>query len=195
MNLLMNDDQFQDAWPRIAKIYGWLTVQEASLLRHFAKLAKGPIVELGAYLGRSTVVLAASSNQPFTTIDTFLGSSEHHIDGKVIDTYPAFLNRLQAFGLEEKVTVKKQDVVIAAQDFKEDSVHLLFVDADHEYQAVCDQVQAWLPKMVAGGVIILHDVGEWPGPTHVAGHLLQWGFKRQAQLGTALALAVPERVV
>lgn len=39
----------------------------------------------------------------------------------------------------------------------DNEIHLLFVDADHRYEAVKKDIEAWTPHIVPGGLIIFHD--------------------------------------
>lgn len=60
---------------------------------------------------------------------------------------------------------------------------LVFVDGDHTYEAVQQDVNDWLPLLRVGGVLLLHDSRRlpdkpaaefhrgWPGPTQVANDL------------------------
>ena len=68
------------ALAKVSKIGGWLSAPEASQLYDLARDAKGPIVELGSWLGRSTAVLAlgsmAGNKQPVFAIDHFKGSDD-----------------------------------------------------------------------------------------------------------------------
>lgn len=38
-----------------------------------------------------------------------------------------------------------------------ESVHLLFIDGDHHYEVVRQDLANWTPKVVTGGLVILHD--------------------------------------
>jgi hypothetical protein len=78
----------------------------------------------------------------------------------------------------------------AATEFS-GSVGLLFVDADHDYEAIRADLRAWMPVVVQEGWVAFHDVGQWSGPTRAAADLLDAGFKRYAQSGTVLALRRP----
>ena len=62
-------------------------------------------------------------------------------------------------------------------------VDLVFVDGDHTYKAVKQDVEDWLPMLRVGGLLLLHDSRRlpkmpkaefhrgWPGPTRVANAL------------------------
>jgi len=53
-------------------------------------------------------------------------------------------------------------------------IDLLFIDANHEYEAVHRDFEQWKPFVRAGGVVALHDVSPaWPGPTRVRDESLQ----------------------
>lgn len=185
---------------------GWLEPEEALLLCALAarRQAFGRCVELGAYQGRSAIALSAGipDGQRILSVDTFGGSAEHQaggtyfdpatlrLDGSV-DTLPLFLANLTRTGLAHRVEVCRMSTVDAAAWFQ-GQVALLFVDADHAYDSVCADVEAWRPHLCPGAVLVLHDVGDWEGPTRCAADLLSEGFTRVDQAGTALALRTPE---
>lgn len=39
------------------------------------------------------------------------------------------------------------------------SIFMPFIDADHRYEAVRDDIDTWLPKVQPGGIIAGHDYG------------------------------------
>jgi predicted O-methyltransferase YrrM len=189
--------------------HGWLTTQEARLLFDLAAAAApfGRIVELGSYCGRSTSVLAAGLHlvQPeerLVAVDTFRGSPENQpdreafhqelrvADGSGVDSYPQFCRNLIRVNLLDSVQVERRTTAEAAAEWRE-PVALLFVDADHAYDSVRGDLDGWLPHLVGQGVVVLHDVGDWSGPTRSAADLIDLGYRRIAVRGTALALARP----
>ncbi|MBI2716521.1 MAG: class I SAM-dependent methyltransferase [Rhizobiales bacterium] len=207
----MNGDRppsypFELAWSYAERAKGWLSREEAELLYRLSAAASrhGRVVELGSYCGRSSIVLAAAlkdaSSGSLVCVDTFRGSAEHQpgcryfdaetlVDG-VVNTYPTFSRNLEQAGLLERVEVMRLSTLAAAVGFS-DSIGLLFVDADHDYEAIRADLQAWVPGIIQDGWIVVHDIGQWSGPTRAAADLLDAGFKRYAQSGTALALCKP----
>jgi predicted O-methyltransferase YrrM len=166
------------------------------------------IVELGTYEGRSTVALASGlarasfeEKYPVLTIDTFTGSyenqpGERHFRVETltslghVDTYPAFTRNIKEFGLTDLVCAWRMTTIDAAELF-EGNIGLLFVDGDHSYEAVRGDLDAWVPHLAHDGIVVLHDVGDWEGPTRAAADLLGLGFGRISQVETTLVLSKP----
>jgi predicted O-methyltransferase YrrM len=203
MTIGMAPYPFERAWSFATQTTGWLTRDEAELLYRLSAAASriGRVVELGSYCGRSSIILAAAladaSPDPLVCVDTFGGSAEHQpgrrhfhpetlLDG-VVDTHPAFVRNLQQAGLLERVAAMRLSTLDAAARFS-GSIGLLFVDADHAYEAIREDLRAWSPRVVEDGWVVIHDVGAWSGPTRAAADLLDAGFRRYAQSDTALAL-------
>ncbi len=69
-------------------------------------------------------------------------------------------------------------------------IRLLFVDADHAYEAVKKDFENWSPHICPGGCVAFHDVGDWPGVTRFYEEFRRAdnGFKHLIQVGT-LAIA------
>jgi hypothetical protein len=47
--------------------------------------------------------------------------------------------------------------VEASKRFKDNSIDLIFIDADHAYESIREDIQSWLPKVKKGGIICGHD--------------------------------------
>lgn len=63
------------------------------------------------------------------------------------------------------------------------------MDADHEEGNVREDVRVWVQHMSVGGVLVLHDVGAWPGPTKVAGELRK-RFEVAEIVGNCMAFVI-----
>lgn len=44
-----------------------------------------------------------------------------------------------------------------ATQVPDQSLCLLYIDADHSYEGVLADLRAWVPKVMAGGFVALHD--------------------------------------
>lgn len=58
--------------------------------------------------------------------------------------------------------------------FKDGSVDFVYLDADHSYEAVRDQIKRWYPKLRPGGVLGTHDYLDGKAPKNSA----HYGVKR-----------------
>ncbi len=75
-----------------------------------------------------------------------------------------FEDFIRLMGLDDHVEPVVASSEEAARGW-DGSIRLLFVDADHAYEAVKRDVELWSPHVVTGGYMAFHDVGEWPGVT------------------------------
>lgn len=166
---------------------GWLSRPEAEALYDLAREARGPIVEIGSFHGRSTAALAlgsmAGNHEPVYAIDPFIGpqkmarpTAHGSMDaGCSPERLRANLDRAGVNGLVQIVPKTSAE---AAPDIPECA--LLFIDGDHTYEAVSRDIELYLPKLRMGGMVVFHDVtaGD-PGvpraiDDHVMSHPEQW---------------------
>lgn len=137
----------------------------------------GPLVEIGSYCGRSTLLLAAAAATAGThviTIDHHRGSEEHQpgweyhdpelVDPAVglIDTLPIFRRVVATSGLEPRVLA----MVGRAEDigrYWHQPAGLVFVDGSHTDQSAQRDYEVWAPHVAPGGLLAIHDV--FPDPT------------------------------
>jgi predicted O-methyltransferase YrrM len=123
-----------------------ITEAEATTLRRLAR--GGRVIEFGAAMGYSTVVMALVAAH-VTTVDPHTG-----IPGSL----PALLHNLQAYGVRDRVTV----VTATSQAFCRDACQsadadLVFIDGDHSYEAALHDLRCAASLLVAGGAIAIHD--------------------------------------
>jgi len=126
----------------------------------------GSLVELGAWKGRSSafLIVEAFNKSPdikVHIVDTWLGSGKY-TEGIDVGVYEVFLSNLSPLnGLYTPHRMKTDDAVHLFEDGSLDGV---FIDADHEYDAVRRDIENWLPKVRKGGILAGHDYHEtWPG--------------------------------
>lgn len=112
-------------------------------------------VEVGCYYGNSVIFLArevmlSSKNIRVFAVDTFRYND--------VDIYPGFIAKIQG-GLD-LIGVIRKDSVFAVRDFKRGKVDFVYIDADHRYEYVLQDIKAWLPKIKKGGWIGGHDYND-----------------------------------
>ena len=57
----------------------------------------------------------------------------------------------------------KKSSVEAAPELEDGSLDFVFIDANHSYDAVKNDIIAWAPKVRSGGVLCGHDYNSFPG--------------------------------
>jgi predicted O-methyltransferase YrrM len=201
---------FPDSWRwiRIARrIGGWLTDKEANALfeltRGRAPQRDAVVVELGSWLGKSSILLAAGmrhkQNPRLFCVDPF-GADE---DPACQEQWYAPLTSKMRLSLEEtfRRNIRRcgfADMVHAKKGYSFEVVRawvepidILFIDASHGYEAVHRDVLAWSPFLKIGGTVALHDVSpNWPGPSRVMAEDLQPPHFDDIEQADTLAWAV-----
>jgi len=119
------------------------------------------VVDLGVDYGVSTYAWGVSGMSQVIGIDWFQGD----VHAGIRDTYVevvALGNRMaESLDMGRSVRIWKSsfDEAAASFDRKADIIHL---DGLHTYEAVQQDLRAWLPKLAKGGLLIMHDIRAFP---------------------------------
>ena len=164
---------FQEVKRTIQRIDGWLSDSEAKYLYSLASRgpSQGAIVEIGSWKGKSTIVLASGSSargrEKVYAVDHHKGSAEHEGMGyKDINTEGEFRKNIKTAAVENHVIPLVMTSIDAVRNWQ-GPIRLLWIDGDHDYEAVKSDFLLWEPHVVPGGVIAFHDTYSWEGPRRV----------------------------
>lgn len=135
-----------------------------------------PAVELGSYLGLSTIYLGAVAQmlgRKLITVDHHRGSEEiqpgwEHHDPSLVDPVAGKIDTL--YGLRRTITLAGLDdsVIIVASDSQAfasvfgTTIGFLFIDGGHGKEQEHSDFDNWVPKLADGGILAIHDVFENP---------------------------------
>jgi glycosyltransferase involved in cell wall biosynthesis len=141
-------------------IEGWMTLPELLWLYETAKKMER-IAELGSWKGRSTLaLLSGCKDGTVTAIDHFRGSvgEEAQAEGKASgdSVYKAFLKNTAGFA---NLLITRDSTVEAAAHYSDGYFDMVFIDAEHTYEGVKRDIQAWRKK--ARVLLCGHDYS-WP---------------------------------
>ena len=120
------------------------------------------IVEVGSWKGKSTSILGeiakVRSGKVFA-VDHWKGNvgAWNKIIAGEYDVFAIFRNNIKLLGLESVVCPLVMNSEDATSLFPDESLDLVFLDADHRYEYFKQDIQLWLPKVKNGGVICGHD--------------------------------------
>ena len=172
------DDRSEALFAFADAIRGFMPPDEGrSLHNHASTVAvEGPFLEVGSYCGKSTVYLGAAACQRgrlLFAVDHHRGSEEnqpgwewHEPDlvdpaSGLIDTLPEFRRTIRDSGLDGTVVAVVGDSPSVAAVWGT-PLALLFIDGGHGVKPAHADYQGWVPHLVEGGTLLIHDV--FPDP-------------------------------
>lgn len=148
---------------------GWCRTDEQDLLYRLARdgPGAGAVVEIGSWQGLSTICLAAGSKrrgrEPVTAIDPF-----------EVVPLAGFTANIARAGLGDWVRPVVGLSYQVAATWGGVPIRLLYVDGNHDYEAVCRDYADWAPWVIPGGLIAFHDAVEpgYPGVSRALDEVL-----------------------
>lgn len=170
------------------RIKGFMDPEEGRRLYEVALAAaeKGPVLEIGSYCGKSTVYIGAACREKHAVlfaVDHHRGSEEQQpgqmffdpdlFDETIgeIETFRPFRDTLRKADLEDTVipVVSKSSVVARSWATP---LSMVFIDGGHTFEAAFTDYTCWMPHIVPGGFLVVHDIFEKPeeggqAPWHV----------------------------
>jgi hypothetical protein len=147
---------------------GWFYGDDIKAYRMLAEQVPngGTICELGVWRGRSLCSIAdiiRKKKLNVIAVDTFHGTlneGDMHEFAIHNDMQADFENNLKRFGISAKIYATTTN---EASELVKDKIDLLFIDADHSYETVKEDIERWCSKVrcfIAG-----HDFNTWDGVT------------------------------
>jgi len=134
---------------------GWLSLDEGEAL---ANLCQGQVVlELGSFLGRSTICIAAKAKH-LHSVDWHKGDASTKADAlHRADTLAEFRANLQGAGVADKVTLHIGRFEEILPLFREAIFGAIFVDGDHGKESVEFDIAQARRLVCPKGLLIFHD--------------------------------------
>lgn len=139
---------------------------------HGRSVPRGTWLEVGAWCGKSAVYLGAAAEATGSvlySLDHHHGSEENqagweHFDPALLDPVDGRLNTLATWqrtiaeaNLETTVLGLIGPSVVVAAHFAQ-PLDLLFIDGGHARDVAWADYEAWTPKVVPRGLLMIHDV-------------------------------------
>jgi predicted O-methyltransferase YrrM len=141
------------------EIQGWFNYQDVFDFLLSKVPDNGIFMEGGAWLGASSAYLCDKAKDRIKVfiVDTWQGSSDELNTYQALatqtDIYPIFLDNM---GDRKFIPIRKTSVE-ASKDFEDESCDVIYIDMQHTYEAVIEDLHHWYPKLKKGGYIAGHD--------------------------------------
>jgi Methyltransferase domain len=159
--VLQQTDRFKDFICNARFNEKWISPEALMRLFELCRLVEplqGALVEIGAWEGRSTTVLAhACYPEKLLAVDTWLGNADEDPNHSSViaaskrDVYQRFLCNVAATTCGNVVPLRED-----CHSFLErckSNIKFAFVDASHDYTSVNRTINALLPLVTPGGVL------------------------------------------
>jgi predicted O-methyltransferase YrrM len=164
----------EKAWESTQRTPGFLGEKEARFLGLLAACvpARGAIVEIGSFKGKSTVMLASVAAHyglgPVVAIDPHTAPSA--TDPAIAageSTFEEFLASVRNAGVAEHVELHRAYSRDVAKGWHR-PIRLLWIDGDHTLRGAKEDFELYTAHLVKGGVVALHDaLNAFEGPIRV----------------------------
>lgn len=114
------------------------------------------VLELGAYHGFSTVVIASVAAR-VTSVDWHQGDDMAGVG----DTWDAYWNTIHRYGVADRVVSVRERFETALPRLRQEGAVFdgVFLDAHHSAESVMADIELALPLVRAGGFMAFHDYG------------------------------------
>ena len=154
------------------EIPGWLSEDEAITLFELAGSLPGHhsvVVEIGSWLGKSSLVIAkglkkngegvlycidpfnADGDEAWTTVYSNIAAQQK------LPLQEQFVSNMKRHRTFDDIKVLAGYSTDFADKFSH-PIDLLFIDGNHEFEAVLQDYEQWSPLIKPGGIIAFHDV-------------------------------------
>lgn len=155
-------------------VKGWFEYPSFYKMCFNAVPDNGIMVEVGSWMGRSTACMGefiknSNKNVKFYAVDTFEGDTFEEQKRIVAELkeqnsslFEVFKNNLEQCGVNEYVIPIQSTSLEAANQFEDNSLDFVHIDASHLYEDAIEDIRAWYPKVKPGGLITGDDY-PWPG--------------------------------
>lgn len=162
----------------ISATKGFLDEDEGGRLYEIALKASrlGPCLEIGSYCGKSTIYIGTAckiNNAILFSVDHHRGSEEQQpgqpyfdpalYDPEIgrVDTFRQFRKTIESAGLEDTVVAIVSRSDLAARQWAT-PLGMVFIDGGHTAEAALADYTCWVPHIVPGGYLLIHDIFEDP---------------------------------
>lgn len=122
-------------------------------------------IEIGTYKGENAKdILKNLDIKKLYCVDPYAEYDDYEHDGAcngISRAEKIAHNNLKMFG--NKVLWIKDYSSAAADYFNNESVDFIYIDGNHEYSYVKEDIEKYYPKLKNGGIMAGHDIEGWPG--------------------------------
>lgn len=143
-------------------IEGWMKPEELTWLAEQAS-RRHNILEVGSWMGRSSHAIASNTPGKLLCVDTWKGtmsekSHREQLAGKSDGWLQAqFIRNVEKLPNISWLRMPSMEAATLLHSRNEEKFDMIFIDGDHDYHAVRNDILAWWPMLAPGGLFCGHD--------------------------------------
>ena len=152
-----------------------MTPHAEALIKLISNRPHSLCCEIGVHAGETTISLLENlpkidkyhAVDPWESYEKYNGTTYRKPGHKRLKTWSSvmqnFLNVTKPFS--DKVIIHRMTSVEATQSFEDEYFDWIFIDANHDYPYIKENLMIWTPKVKVGGIVSGHDYnnGKWSG--------------------------------
>ena len=122
-------------------------------------IGNGKGVEIGVFKGHFSKVILSKWEGTLYMVDVWRGLGDEYEDMSNHNNHSdAFLNTMKNIeGYEDRGVMIRATSKVASEIFEDESLDFVYIDANHAYDFVVEDINLWFPKLKKGGVFAGHD--------------------------------------
>lgn len=122
-------------------------------------IPNGKGVEVGVYKGSFSKYILSKWGGTLYMVDVWRGLGDEYQDMSNhiyhSDAYSTTMENIQ--GYEDRGIMIRANSKIASEMFEDESLDFVYIDANHAYDFVVEDINLWFPKLKKGGIFSGHD--------------------------------------
>jgi hypothetical protein len=135
-------------------------IDRTSLLKQIGnKFPNGKGVEIGTFKGEFSREILNNWNGTLYMVDVWRPLGDEYIDASNhknhINAYAETMNNIK--GLENRGIMIRGASTVSVDIFANESLDFVYIDANHAYDFVKEDIELWYPKVKKGGYVCGHD--------------------------------------
>lgn len=96
-------------------------------------------------------------------LDNIPGLALYCVDNWKNIAYREAVERMAFARLAKRAIIMRKSSVEAAESFDDGCLDFVYIDANHQYHSIMDDLKAWTPKVRKGGIVCGDDFYDIPG--------------------------------
>lgn len=116
-------------------------------------------VEVGTFKGGFSKMITDVWGGTLFMVDVWRPLGEEYLDGSNHEKHPdAYSEAMKSIsGREDRAIMIRAESKKAAELFQDESLDFVYIDANHAYDYVVEDIKLWYPKVKKGGYLLGHD--------------------------------------